>query len=391
MEAPYVGMQIAFDLPAPRRDEDAPRGGTGSQVLPVADLPDDYEGSPDDGMEYLFLVRREASTHPAINRAENPYAVIEDDEPAPRPHTPDAPEDRPSEAWRAAFVKQFEGLRTRMRATPLESTFPPPTYGEIPSARDESEWRVFINGRRIKRAAPKPTPKPAAPKELTLAEVKLLALAALELGEEPTPPPAPTPTLGPAELEPDAPHELDRAPHFPTPALLLALDQPTKIHLLSHINDWLVERSEAHEAVAKFVPSTIFAPPALRRKAAAASTSTPTPSTTPKPTPTPPAPAPAPRPPLPTLLESQWILSILASLDSLLAGDDISTLRTLIRTITDLVTAAEASRGKEGSGDGIKRSREDEDEAEKTALCWMAVAAVAATWGQGDLWNSNLW
>lgn len=39
-------------------DEHAPRGGPGSQVLPVAlGLPDDYDGDPNDGHEYLFLVR----------------------------------------------------------------------------------------------------------------------------------------------------------------------------------------------------------------------------------------------------------------------------------------------------------------------------------------------
>ena len=39
--------------------DDAPRGGYGSQVLPVAlHLPQDFTGEPEDGDEYLFLVRR---------------------------------------------------------------------------------------------------------------------------------------------------------------------------------------------------------------------------------------------------------------------------------------------------------------------------------------------
>jgi hypothetical protein len=29
----------------------------GRQVLPVADLPDDFDGNPEDGMQYLFMVR----------------------------------------------------------------------------------------------------------------------------------------------------------------------------------------------------------------------------------------------------------------------------------------------------------------------------------------------
>ena len=29
----------------------------GKQILPVANLPDDFEGTPTDGLEYLFTVR----------------------------------------------------------------------------------------------------------------------------------------------------------------------------------------------------------------------------------------------------------------------------------------------------------------------------------------------
>ncbi|KAK4704160.1 gem associated protein 2, partial [Phenoliferia sp. Uapishka_3] len=384
--APYVGMVIEFDTPAPRRDEEAPRGGTGSQVLPVAELADDFDGNPDDGMEYLFLVRREASTHPAVHRAINPYAIEEDNEPGPRRPTPEAPDDRPSEAWRAAFVKHFEGLRARMASVPPESTFPPPHYGEIPSARDESGWRVFINGRRLKReTAAKAVEE--APKELTLAEAKRLALASLEMDEEPAPPPPPAPIPTPAPFsEPDS-FDPDHPPHFPSPALLLAINQPTMVHIISHINDWLVERSEAHETTLNFVPSTIFAPrrAAVRKTPGAPITVTKASLVTNLP-PTPPL---AKRAPLPSLNETQWILSILSSLDSLLAGDDISILRTICKTLIALVTVSEAAKSAEDR-DGVKLSREDEDEAEQIAMCWMVVAAVASTWGQGDLWNSNL-
>lgn len=36
---------------------DPPVGGRHSQVLPVADLDEDYDGTPEDGLEYLFMVR----------------------------------------------------------------------------------------------------------------------------------------------------------------------------------------------------------------------------------------------------------------------------------------------------------------------------------------------
>lgn len=58
MEDPLIGMTFSFAPPAPSRERDeAPRGGNGSQVLPVAQLDDDFDGQPEDGLEYLFLVR----------------------------------------------------------------------------------------------------------------------------------------------------------------------------------------------------------------------------------------------------------------------------------------------------------------------------------------------
>lgn len=51
-------MTIDFGTATPAPEEAAaPRGGNGSQVLPVADLGDDYEGEPEDGLQYLFTVR----------------------------------------------------------------------------------------------------------------------------------------------------------------------------------------------------------------------------------------------------------------------------------------------------------------------------------------------
>lgn len=61
---PLLGMTIDF-APQATPPPDAPRGGLGSQVLPVADLGDDFEGQPEDGLEYLFLVRSVSDLLPA--------------------------------------------------------------------------------------------------------------------------------------------------------------------------------------------------------------------------------------------------------------------------------------------------------------------------------------
>jgi hypothetical protein len=59
-----IGYTIEFlaeDREAPKEDgdaEQAPRGGLGSQALPVSDtLRADWDGVPTDGAEYLFTVR----------------------------------------------------------------------------------------------------------------------------------------------------------------------------------------------------------------------------------------------------------------------------------------------------------------------------------------------
>jgi hypothetical protein len=109
---------------------------------------------------------------------------------------------------------------------------------------------------------------------------------------------------------------------------------------------------------------------------------------------------------------------LLSKLDSLLTGDDISTLRILTKTVKSLVSNSEMdfqsrttmnkcddnNDDDSNSNDnnnlkkkvGIKmlynvleeqdRIR-DEEEAEARAMGWMIVAAVAHTWKQNDLWE----
>lgn len=38
-------------------DSDSEEPSFGKQILPVADLPDDFDAEPQDGMQYLFTVR----------------------------------------------------------------------------------------------------------------------------------------------------------------------------------------------------------------------------------------------------------------------------------------------------------------------------------------------
>lgn len=251
---------------------------------------------------------------------------------------------------------------------------------------------MFINGRRLKAAkvetrtqqrAPPPTQdaRTSIPEEeMTLEQVRAAALASLEL-DAPSPPlPSPS-TSTSAAPEPPATFDENHPPHLPTPSLILEIDHPTIVHLLSHFTQWFTERQELYDAEINYVPSTIFAPPALRRKVA------PKPSTSVLAPPQPTIRIP-PRPPLPTPHEVHWVLSLLSKLDSLLAGDEMSTVRDLAKVLLQLVEESEREKeGRESKGRTKEERARDEEEAEGRARSWMVVAAVAAGWGQSDLWN----
>ncbi|GAA5975396.1 hypothetical protein JCM11641_004252 [Rhodosporidiobolus odoratus] len=407
MADPLVGTTFHFDAPAPQPDQ-APRGGLGSQVLPVADLDDDFQGDPEDGSQYLALVRREAASRARINRVENPYETMQDEV---EREVAEVPSSRPSEAWREVFVRNFQAARQRMIAAPVPS-LPPVDPATFPPPRDEGLWRVFVNGKRAKVKPPPVTanpalqpPVPSAAKSTPVSQpedvemndleaAKAAILASLEIdtpepttspilssfpkrtaGNAPPPDPAPAPAQTP---------EYERLPQLPSPALVAAIPGPHIIHVLSHFTDWFNERTEAYEEALNFVPSTIFAPPSLRRKGASSATAR-------KPSPSPAAAKkPPPKPPLPTAHEAHWLLSLLTRLDRLLDGDDLANLRQLAKTLAQLAeTSAQKQEVAKGGRSMEKRQEEDEEE-EGRARCWMAVAAIAGVWAQGDLWDTSL-
>ncbi|SCZ88227.1 BZ3500_MvSof-1268-A1-R1_Chr2-1g04271 [Microbotryum saponariae] len=408
---PLIGM--TFDVSSMlassgRRGDDgsAPRGGNGSQVLPVADLPDDFDGVPEDGMQYLFTVRQEARKRPSINRVPNPYQVIAQT-PSPAPATPRVRQvGRPTQAWRSSFVTQFLQLRQRIAAAPALSSFPPMTHNPLPQPQDQGAWHLFIHGRKTaqtsdaaKRSSSSSTaslstriptaPPPAAATQSTTTDVdmtpaeseaaeslqaaKSQLLASLEL-DAPSASELPDP-------EEDSTEVPSHPPHYPTPSLLLSIPAYYIPRLLFHFQYWLATKQEDYEMAINYTTSTIFAPSSLRRK--------PTTSTQPMtavPVKT------IPRPPLMTAHELHWLLSLLTRLDTLLDGEDISTLRSLVRTIKLSNEKSELARREREevrkAPRRIEEKREDEDEAERRGFGWMIVAVVCGeVWGQRDLWD----
>ena len=128
----------------------------GKQVLPVADLPFNFDGVPEDGAQYLFTVRyvlilrlgqhivlavligcmpcrRDASLLPHITRVDNPYAIPE----APANVAPDPSTSHtsrkpavPSKEWRGVVEKRFRNLK-RVRVPCAKSLKDPPIHSSI--------------------------------------------------------------------------------------------------------------------------------------------------------------------------------------------------------------------------------------------------------------------
>lgn len=228
-----------------------------------------------------------------------------------------------------------------------------------------------------------------------LESAKAAILASLELDTpEPTnsPPPAPPPLPRPAPSAPPPTQipEFDKLPQLPTPSLILSIPLTSIIHILSHFNEWFMERLETYDQELNWVSSTIFAPPAVRRKPGGAKVAGGV-GTKEKEQEKKKRNAVA---PLPTPHEVHWMLSLLSRLNDLLDGDDLSNLRLLAKTLVDMVEASEKAMKKALSESKRERTmderREGDEEDEARARCWMVIAAIAGVWKQEDLWNVNL-
>ena len=117
-------------------EDDEPAYGL-RQILPVANLPSNFDGEPEDGMQYLFTVRylpffilvligspccrRETRQLPAVKRAPNPYETTPPEPALPSGSTfiasaiaPSPPSQKshiPSSEWRETFTRRFVNFR----------------------------------------------------------------------------------------------------------------------------------------------------------------------------------------------------------------------------------------------------------------------------------------
>ncbi|KAA1106174.1 gem (nuclear organelle) associated protein 2 [Puccinia graminis f. sp. tritici] len=148
-----IGYTIEFsaeDREAHEEDgdaEQAPRGGLGSQALPVSDtLRADWDGIPTDGAEYLFTVRREARARPRIVAKENPYKLPSRSLPQPGPIG--CKQSGPSDSWRKKFIERFMNMRQSLQVQEPWHWDLAEDFRRPPPDNDESNWKIFILGKK---------------------------------------------------------------------------------------------------------------------------------------------------------------------------------------------------------------------------------------------------
>ncbi|KIP10679.1 hypothetical protein PHLGIDRAFT_100801 [Phlebiopsis gigantea 11061_1 CR5-6] len=364
-------------------DEEEP--SLGKQVLPVANLPANFSGDPEDGLQYLFLVRRDARTLPHVTRAENPYEF-------PEPQLPDlggdAPRDvhsaLPSEDWREVFVSRFRNLRKNILQPTIHTDTPSTTPGGklTPDMKERDHWWAFLTGRP--ESEWNPPKKPKKQKNLreprydsfgdsygggmrsfrTQYEVQYndatpdlsysVGTATDEMSVAPRPGQSlPTPSSTPAPSERTLLTDQNGASNGassstndpakivqpePTPRLLKQFDHRYSLHLLMYFAHWISLSLEK----------------------------------------------PYPRESAITETHGRWMFALLSRVDDYLSADEMSTLRSLARGCMDLIKHRLQPRI-DGAAPDVEADVSDVRITE--ASCWLVISAIIGLWGQRDLWQ----
>ncbi|CAE6522728.1 unnamed protein product [Rhizoctonia solani] len=325
-------------------DDDDEAGLLGNQALPIANLPNDFSGEPEDGMQYLFLVRRDARALPNTTRVSNPYASASFQEPVTAASVKKPPHPCiPSEEWRSEFEKAFgtfrETWKTHTReASPSHSSKPDPS---IPRPKDRDGWLAYIDGiQSVAKGKEKESYGPSTaftPRSVALANNRPANIQSAGIIDDES------------ESESESEPEEEPSPRLPTPSMLKSIDDHGAVHLLMFIAHW-IRRSLDH------------------------------------------APPPKPRPSHFPKHHQQWTFSLLAHLDTGLRSEEISHLRELARACIAVVREDLESGGPVvveqdvvgGNGEG----RGEEGKYAHLTGTWMIIAAIAAVWGQRDMWQN---
>ncbi|KAJ3525240.1 hypothetical protein NMY22_g10661 [Coprinellus aureogranulatus] len=337
----------------------------GKQILPVANLPESFDGEPMDGLQYLFTVRRDARRLPDVTRVKNPYAPPPLSVPRPnRPNTSVHPA-IPTAQWCSILETRFRNFRENLaQAAPINS----PTHDGLgrrlfPEKKERDLWWAFLEGRAEQEwnISPKKSKKKTQGRKVThglrawadedehgeAAETVIHESSLLndegEVEEALKPDPAellPTPTGTPAPESMDS--SLDRegeslllSPREPSPRFLSLINEQTAVHLLMYFTHWINNHIQKGK-------EDVFP---LRNS------------------------------------HARWIFALLARVDDQISADDMNLLRNLARACLALLKhliereLAPSTSRTSMLPDGMSKQS-----------CWMIISIVVHVWKQKDLW-----
>ncbi|KIK67933.1 hypothetical protein GYMLUDRAFT_154768 [Collybiopsis luxurians FD-317 M1] len=320
-------------------DDDEPLFG--KQILPVADLPDDFDGVPGDGLQYLFTVRsvaflvcslntyltacrRDARLLPHITRVPNPYQTLEPVHPPSRSVETMHPS-LPSPEWRNLFEIRFRNLRKNI----LQSTHQiVSNNGKIrmPDIKDRAAWWEFLAG--------KPESIWNRPKKPKTLKQKKYGRGMRAFDDDPQSALDYSGDQDESSQDPDK--DLESPPKYkpiaPTPLLLGQLDDRMALHLLMYFTYWINQHLSKDRQL-----------------------------------------------PFPRLSETQfqWVFALLTRVDDYISADDMNLLRNLTRACIALLKVMMHERA----------SQADKDALGDETSCWMIISVVIGIWGQRDLWT----
>ncbi|KAI0728676.1 hypothetical protein C8Q72DRAFT_875595 [Fomitopsis betulina] len=364
-------------------DDDEP--SLGRQVLPVANLPASFNGTPEDGLQYLFTVRRDARTLPHVTRAANPYEVKEEPRDTVRDELAAEHPLLPSERWREIFLKRFKNFRKHALQSTVGGRGPSSSRKVIPDKRERDLWWAFLAGQP--QSAWDPPKKPKQPKNTRWGGYAQgpegYGVDTLAYSEERRPPqhlsysledgrvfstsstdmwrvstdgveltsamnatmslPTPSGTPAPPDRLEDQASTVEGSsslhailPPKPTPTLMRQIDHRYALHLLMYFAYWINGHLERGTAPSPYPVSEAHSP---------------------------------------------WIFVLLSRVEEYVTADEMSLLRNLARACISLI---EENRTRETSS--IVKPAEGRPHLIDEPTCWMVVTAVVGVWGQKDLW-----
>ncbi|KAL4249112.1 hypothetical protein ABKN59_005782 [Abortiporus biennis] len=345
-----------------------------SQVLPVANLPDDFNGEPLDGMQYLFTVRRDSRKLPNTTRVPNPYEVK--DKPPEfvvgSSNLKKSAIPLPSEEWRDIFVQRFKNFRKNSQQATVHVDLPiNPNQKQIPDRKLRDEWWAFLSGRPEYDWNPPKKPKTISAKAQKRqgsyhhgqgmrafgeeddayatvdsretwqvnneGEVELVSSESVVDSSVGRVEVAGVDVVVSAASTSTSTEQIGYKEREPTPALLRHIDHRYAMHLLMYFNHWISLHLEQPFPQSSHMSET----------------------------------------------HARWIFALLSRVEDHISADEASLLRNLARSCIALlkqhVEHPPTSPSDESPSPSMSTRMSDRS-------CWIILTAIIGTWAQRDLW-----